>query len=177
MTWSLDDINSREEKAWESLFHDFYAPLCNYAERFCNEHSSAEDIVQDTLVNIWKKKVEFKDERHLTYYLYKAVYNNTMSQMRQHHSVVEITPELSMQWTDEEFALTVREEMYRRMWNEIQQLPERRREVIMKSIEGKPLQQIAEEMGISLNTVKETKNKAIRDLKKATKSSPLLLLL
>lgn len=177
MLWSIENINIRDEKAWKGLFSDFYAPLCHYAEQFCNDHCTAEDIVQDTLANIWKKDVSFKDHRHLTYYLYKSVYNNTMSQLRSQHSVVEITSEVRIAWSEDEFALTVREEMYRRMWSEIQNLPPRRREVIMMSIEGKSLQEIADELGVSLNTVKATKMKAIQGLRKATKSSPLLLLL
>lgn len=177
MLWSIENINSRDEKAWKGLFLDYYAPLCNYSEQFCNDHSTAEDIVQDTLANIWKKDISFKDPQHLTYYLYKSVYNNTMSLMRSQHNVVEITPDMRKIWDDDDFALTVREEMYRRMWHEIQKLPIRRREVIMMSIEGKSLQEIADEMGVSLSTVKVTKAKAIKELRKATNSSPLLLLL
>lgn len=177
LQYSIENINKRDEKAWESLFNAFYAPLCNYSEHFCNSHAIAEDIVQDTLVNIWKKDIAFKDSKHLTYYLYKSVYNNTMLHLRHKNNVVEITQEINESWSDDDFALTVREEMYRRMWSEIQKLPERRREVIMKSIEGKSLQQIADEMGVALSTVKETKARALQELRKATNHPPLLFLL
>lgn len=177
MDYDIEQINNHDEKAWESLFEDYYASLCHYSENFCGSHATAEDIVQETLLNIWKKEISFSDMKHLTYYLYKSVYNNTMSLMRSQQSVVEITPELSREWTDDDFAATVREELYRRMWNEIQRLPQRRKEVIMKTIEGKSLQQIADEMGVTLSTVKETKTRALRDLRKQTKSSPLLFLL
>lgn len=173
----INEINQRNEEAWKRLFDYYYAPLCCYSERYCNSHEEAEDTVQDTLVSIWNRNVQFKDEQHLTFYLYKSVYNNSLSKVRDAKKVVELTPDMFLEWTDDDFAVTIREEMHRRMWEEIQKLPHRRRSVIMRAIEGKSLKEIADELDISISTVKETKAKAIKELRKTIKREPLLFLL
>lgn len=80
-------------------------------------------------------------------------------------------------WTDDELAVSIREEMYRRLWMGIRCLSERRREIIVKTIEGKSIKEIAEELNISINTVKNTKAKAIDELRSQATSSPLIMLL
>lgn len=136
-----------------------------------------EDTVQETLVKIWKSNYRFASIQHLTYYLYKSVYNNCISFHRGVHPKVEITETMSDTWSDEDFATTVKEEMVRRLYEEIQKLPAQRRKIIMLSIEGKSGKEIAELLNISINTVKASKAKAIDTLKKATKSTPILLFL
>ncbi|MBQ3827259.1 MAG: helix-turn-helix domain-containing protein, partial [Prevotella sp.] len=66
---------------------------------------------------------------------------------------------------------------YRRLWMGIRCLSERRREIIVKTIEGKSIKEIAEELNISINTVKNTKAKAIDELRSQATSSPLIMLL
>ncbi len=177
-------INERDEGAWKVLFHDFYPALCCYAENYVDNSCEAEDVVQETLAKIWHKQILFNDTRHLTYYLYRAVYKNCLSIHRSKKNIVTIQDSNmdlnnleKLGWTDDEFAVSIREEMYRRLWMGIQQLSERRREIIEKTIEGKSIKEIAEELNISINTVKNTKAKAIDELRNHANTSPLLLLL
>lgn len=177
-------INERDEGAWKVLFNCFYSALCCYAENYVDDSFEAEDIVQETLANIWHKQIIFNDEHHLTYYLYRAVYNNCLSAQRSkkkkiniHASSTDLNNVDKQQWTDEDFAVSIREEMYRRLWVGIQGLSERRREIIEKTIEGKSMKEIAEELNISINTVKNAKHRAIEELKTQANSSPLWMLL
>lgn len=172
----VDGINRKEERAWRMLFTQFYAPLCSYSEQYIMSHEEAEDIVQETLLNIWYKDIHFDDSRHLTYYLYKAVFNNTLTRLRKSQPHANpVNGEYGI-WEEEDFEVTIREEMHRRLWAAIQQLPQRRREVIMLTIEGKSLYQISQELGMAISTVKKTKACAIKELRKTTNLSPLLLL-
>ncbi len=181
---NIQRINERDEEAWKVLFDCFYSALCCYAENYVDDRDEAEDIVQETFANIWHKQVLFNDTRHLTFYLYRAVYNNCLSIHRSKKNIVNIHASNAdfnkigeLQWSDDDFAVSIREEMYRRLWVGIQNLSDRRREIIEKTIEGKSIKEIAEELNISINTVKNTKTKAIDELRNQVKSSPLLLLL
>lgn len=106
-----------------------------------------------------------------------------MSKIRSHVITLDISNASrdirakELEWSDDEFVASVREEMYRRLWNGIKDLPPRRREILEKSIEGKSIKEIATEMGISISSVKNAKAAAIKDLRQMTKSTPLLLLL
>jgi len=158
--------------------------LCCYAENYVDNSCEAEDIVQETFVKIWHKQVVFNDTHHLTYYLYRAVYKNCLSAHRSKKNIVNIdvsdTDHHSIDkqgWTDDDFAVSIREEMYRRLWVGIQQLSERRRAIIEKTIEGKSIKQIAEELNIAISTVKNAKAKAIDELRNYANSSPIWMLL
>jgi len=181
---NIQQINERDEGAWKVLFNCYYSALCCYAENYVDSSFEAEDIVQETLVNIWHKQILFNDTHHLTFYLYRAVYKNCLSIHRSKKNVVNIhasNTDLNdiekIGWTDDEFAVSIREEMYRRLWMGIRCLSERRREIIVKTIEGKSIKEIAEELNISINTVKNTKAKAIDELRSQATSSPLIMLL
>jgi len=172
----ITGINKREEKSWGNLFDFYYAPLCAYAEKFLRSHDLAEDIVQETLIKIWTSSKLFDNKRHLTLYLYKAVYNNSICYLRSNRESTEITSSMeSLSETD--FAATVKEELFRRLYEEIQKLPEQRRKIILMSIDGKSGKEIAELLNISPNTVKVHKTKALGTLKRNTRNNPLLLLL
>ncbi len=169
-------INKREEKSWGNLFDFYYAPLCAYAEKFLHSHAIAEDIVQETLIKIWTSSNLFDNQRHLTLYLYKAIYNNSICYLRSNHESTEITSNIEG-WSETDFAATVKEELFRRLYEEIQKLPEQRRKIILLSIDGKSGKEIAELLNISPNTVKVQKAKALGTLKRNTKNNPILFLL
>lgn len=177
MIINFQGINEKEEKAWKKLFEYYYAPLCCYANEYLHDMEQAEDIIQDILLKIWKSDYIFESSQHLNYYLYRSVYNNCISYHRKHHELVGISNEISTTWADEDFAATVKEEMTRRLYEEIQKLPTQRRKIIMLSIEGKSGKEIAEILNISINTVKAGKAKAIKALRKGTTDSPILLFL
>lgn len=177
MALVIEKINARDEKNWGILFDTYYAPLCCYAMNYLHDLELSEDIVQETLLNLWASNSEFTSQKHLTYYLYKAIYNNSLYHLRQAHEHVEITEKIDHQLTDESFSETVKEELVRRLYEEIQKLPERRRQIMLLSIDGKSGKEIAEMLNISVNTVKAVKAKAMDSLRKATKDNPILFLL
>lgn len=176
---AIEKINNKDEKEWKVLFDYYYAPLCAFAGDLLHDDMQAEDIVQTTLMKLWNNDKIFDNQKHLSYYLYRAVYNNTLYHLREHqqHVNVEITDALAQHRHDDDFALAVKEELIRQLYEGIQQLPRRRREVILLSIEGKSGAEIAEILQISISTVKESKAKAIDSLRKFAKGNPLLYFL
>jgi RNA polymerase sigma-70 factor (ECF subfamily) len=84
---------------------------------------------------------------------------------------------MNQQLIDDSFSDTVKEELVRRLYEEIQKLPERRRQIMLLSIDGKSGKEIAEMLNISVNTVKAVKAKAMDSLRKATKDNPILFFL
>lgn len=43
-----------DEEAFRSLFYNFFAPLCVFANKYIEDIESCEDIVQETFYRIWK---------------------------------------------------------------------------------------------------------------------------
>lgn len=57
------------------------------------------------------------------------------------------------------------EEVYRQLFEAINELPPQQRQIFLHNIEGKRIKDIAEIMGISVNTVKTQRQRGIKTLR------------
>ena len=128
--WDHVARNERDEKAWKVLFKSFYAPLCHYSSRILADEQVVPDIVQNTLVNLWNSSVRFENGKALTVYLYRAVWNNALKYLRDRN----VEEERLKHWFEEEgemseenFYSVVREELFRKLRELIDRLPEERK--------------------------------------------------
>lgn len=110
----------------------------------------------------------FADEKELTNYLYRACYNNTLLYIRNHqiHDVA-LSKMLEAQKEEEDriYALTVKEEIIRQLYQHINDLPPEQRRIILLRIEGFTWEEIAEQLKVSINTVKTQKTRSYRFLR------------
>ena len=171
----LKGINQKKNGMWEELYRYFYGSLCNYAAGIIGtkleDKSIVEDIVQESLIRIWNASVEFTDFKALSVYLYRSVGNNTIKYLRdlnvdnrrldhwqkeQKHSALEEDEMDSILYP------AVEEEVVRRLRCTIDKLPEQSRRIVVKSLAGCTIRQIADLLEISPNTVKTQKQRAYR---------------
>ena len=174
-------------RTWsDSLFKDqynkYYRVLVIYALKMVADETVAEDIVQDVFINILKLKRSFDDELQLRAHLYAGVRNRVLD--HQKHVNVKQTYINKVQEDPSGYHLNANgeeeffsEEVYRRLFELVDTLPERQREVFVKLMEGKKLREIAEEMNISFETVRTQKYRGLNTLRKQMNSDMLLLLL
>ena len=167
----LRGVNQKDLKAWETLYASYYAALCSYADGIVKDSDTAQDIVQDTLIRIWNSDRTFPDIKELTWYLYRSTYNNARQNILRKMVAEEV------ELPDEQFALTVREELIRQLYVYIEDLPEERKKILLMSIQGHSGNEIADLLGISINTVKTQKNRGFKYLREKLKDSVLLFLL
>ena len=164
----LEAVNEKKEELWQEVFGCYYAALCSYAGRLVQDPVIAEDLVQDILLYIWNGERKFLQIDELTNYLYRAVYNRSMMWLRRekcksrhlNRLMLENDPE-----SDEMFMATVREELLRQLYLYIDELPSEQRKVIRLSIDGLSVNEIAEKLGISVNTVKTHKKRSFKQLR------------
>ena len=176
----LRGVNQKDLKAWETLYASYYAALCSYADGIVKDSDTAQDIVQDTLIRIWNSDRTFPDIKELTWYLYRSTYNNALFHLRTQASRQNILRKMvaeEVELPDEQFALTVREELIRQLYVYIEDLPEERKKILLMSIQGQSGNEIADLLGISINTVKTQKNRGFKYLREKLKDSVLLFLL
>ena len=145
----LRGVNQKDLKAWETLYASYYAALCSYADGIVKDSDTAQDIVQDTLIRIWNSDRTFLDIKELTWYLYRSTYNNALFHLRTQASRQNILRKM------------VAEEV----------------ELLLMSIQGHSGNEIADLLGISINTVKTQKSRGFKYLREKLKDSVLLFLL
>ena len=150
----LSGINAKNERCWEQLYTSCYAAMCVYVESIVKDMDCSKDIVQDLLVNLWHSDIQFASGRELMGYLYKSLYNNSLLYIRNKRKRAK------------DFMLdTVQEEIVRLLHLHIGDLPRVRRQIMKLSISGFSGKEIADKLGISVNTVKVQKNKSIKYLR------------
>jgi RNA polymerase sigma-70 factor (ECF subfamily) len=172
-------INAKSLSAWSELYRSYYPALCVYAEGMTHRSDVAEDIVQEVLIDVWSSARIFGSMRELTFFLYKAVCNNSLYYLRTqkiHRGILDsLGRDAAMD--DERFAESIREELLRRLHLQIESLPAERRRIIMLSLEGHSREQIAQMLDISPNTVKAQKTSAMKTLRNGLKNNPLVFFL
>lgn len=176
----IEGINNKDINAWEELYSHYYSALCSYVNGIINNSHAAEDIVQDVLIKIWKSDKKFDTAKDLTSYLYKAAYNNSLMHLRDNNiksRILENVRHESEEISEDAFAMTVREEVVRQLYCHIDELPEERKKILKLTLKGLSGPQVAENLGVSLSTVKTQKYRAFKFLRTKLKDSVLLFLI
>lgn len=161
-------VNEKDRERWGDFYDRYYAALCTYVSKILPIPAAVEDLVQEVFISVWEGKRIFADEKELTNYLYRACYNNTLLYIRNHqiHDVA-LSKMLEAQKEEEDriYALTVKEEIIRQLYQHINDLPPEQRRIILLRIEGFTWEEIAEQLKVSINTVKTQKTRSYRFLR------------
>lgn len=166
----------------ETYFRKYYQSLCLFSKSLVGDGSVSEDIVQDTFVKIISSEIQFESELHFRQYAYIAVKNTCYKYMAKsgRMSMVGID-ELNAQ-PDESVGpgniAIVRAETVRMIKDAVNALPTRYREVFcLAYIKNMKNEEIADKLGISVNTVKVMRQRAKAKLRETLKDLfPLLFI-
>lgn len=83
---SLDRIRSGDVAAFEELFRELHAPLCEVVDSYVRSQSVAEEIVQDLFFVVWMRRDRLRAET-IRGYLFSSARNRALHHLR-HQSVV-----------------------------------------------------------------------------------------
>lgn len=156
-------------KSYKKLFESLYPQLCVFAYKYLNDLEISKDFVQEVFVKVWEDKITFQNENHATGFYYKAVKNKCLNYLKSKQYKVTERYELANleAYETEEFYMSeaVVIETTAVIDKAISKLPEKAAQVIRLSIEDYTNNQIADELSISINTVKDHKKVAYRKLR------------
>lgn len=179
----MDKIKTDKNGSWfDSNFRRYYQALCYFALNYLKDQDAAEDIVQGVFINLLDQEEHFESEEHLKHYLYKAVRNASLNELKLtaiHSGILEKLQNRHPQEEEIFFTQVVRSEVYRYIQEAVQELPtECGRIFKLAYLEHLDNPEIAQQLHISINTVKVQKNKAKHLLRAKLKDLyPLIALL
>lgn len=151
------------ERSFEIEFRRLYIPLCMYALRMVEDIDDARDVVQEAFSKAWCVVQSDQEIANFKAYMYRMVRNDSISLLRNRHDYKEIN---DIEKIDDTTIDT--SERDARLWNEIEKLPEQcRRIFLMSKRDGLSNAEIAQELGISVKTVKNQITKAFSRLREA----------
>jgi len=161
----IKGINEQHPAAYHQLYNEYYKALVLYAINFLSSQQAAEDIVQDLFATMWEKKMRFLSLPSFRTYLYNSIRNASLNYLK-HQNVESLYLErLASTYREITEEDTNEEEVYRLLFRAIDKLPTRCREIFLLHMDGKKNEEIATVLGISIETVKTQKKRAIQSIK------------
>lgn len=159
------------EKRYELLFRSYYRALVVYAEGILQNREEAEDVVQDLFMKLLNKgsitDIDSATEKNYMYTATKHLCLNMIRDNRMKYNSMPIEDVVSLQSSIKLEQSIIDTEELRIAYEAIEQLPPVCRDVFKKiCIEGKKYDEVAKELGLSINTIKVQMFRAYRKLRK-----------
>ncbi|SMC88529.1 RNA polymerase sigma-70 factor [Pedobacter africanus] len=163
-------LQSGDERAFDQLFRKFYPALCYFAKRYVPAQELAEEVVQDVMVKLWQRHVDFESFNSLKAFLYISIKNGCLD------SAISEKRKLNRDnnWYQQQEQLEadveeyiIQTEVLMEISQAIAMLPDQCRNIMKMSYEqGMSGKQIAEAMQITVSTVNNQKARGILLLRK-----------
>ncbi len=169
-------IDIKNKNSFKVIFEAYYKPLVVFALNYIENRSACEDTVQDVFVLLWKSNMTFNNEKALRSYLYKVTKNKCYNILK-HEKVVDKHIENTLPLLKDEAIIhleTLTIDTANTLYKAIEKLSPRRAEVIRFTLKGFKNSEIANNMGITVGTVKKIKTQAYKALKDIIKSLRIL---
>jgi RNA polymerase sigma-70 factor (ECF subfamily) len=169
-------LKEGDNAAYNYLYDRYYTLLCAIAYEYLGDSFASEATVNELVFHLWEKRKTLEIATSLQNYLIRAVRNRCINLLRLEHEQREIsfsslnTAEqetvFSSESADSPLAVLLEDELDEKIMQAIGNLPADCRRIFkMSRFENKHYEQIAEETGISVNTVKYHIKNALARLK------------
>jgi RNA polymerase sigma-70 factor (family 1) len=165
----LKGLQEGRSNAFLELYTKYHPALYHYVLRFVKVPAIAEDILQEVFLTIWRIRKTVDPDLSFRAYLYRISRNIVFKLMKKAASDenlrLKLMRQLQQNVTDSDVKL-LWHEYEETFYDAVAQLPLQRQKVFrLCREEGKTYEQVAAELGISRNTVKEHMVKAMKSIK------------
>ncbi|MGQ7869160.1 RNA polymerase sigma-70 factor [Sunxiuqinia sp. sy24] len=161
-----------DQKAFEYIFNSHYAALCSYASGILGNHEDAKDIVNDCFMEFWNKRQSIEITSSLKSYLYIAVRNLSINQLRKRKQKVTFNSERSYPFykqeeiSDKIEQLQQLDKLEEQLKDAIESLPQQCRYIFfLNRYEQMSYKAIAEKLNLSVGTVKTQIARALKKIR------------
>ena len=165
---TLQKIRAGDEGVYDAVFRSWYPVLVRVAGALVRDTDAAEEVAQDVMLELWRRRHLVPAEVSLRAYLLRAVRNRSLNHLRHLRVRRQAEPEVEALYDaptspDQPIVATELREAAQRALTE---LPPRCREIFeLSRIHGLKYAEIAEALQISQKTVEAQMGKALRILR------------
>ena len=169
-------LNRGDTKALKTFFTSFYPSICVFTKKYINETDIIEDIAQETFLVYWEGKKQFDNIKALKGFLYSTARNKCLNHLKL-KSIRDNIVKNELVKEDTLYELVIEEETYRIIHQAIKKLSPQSRRIIELSMQGYKNPEIANELNVSINTIKTLKRNAYKVLRENLKDQIFILFL
>jgi RNA polymerase sigma-70 factor (ECF subfamily) len=158
--------------SFNQCFTQMFPSMCIYAEKYVGEYDIAKDIVQEMFLKLWGIFSDFDSDIAIKAYLYRSIRNATINYL-EHLKVEDKYSKRKLAEINSEqnfLSQIIEKETHRIIYQAIEELPKKRKQIILLSINGLSNPEIAKKLDISINTIKTQKSEAYKQLRESLKN-------
>lgn len=160
-------LTNGEEIILKDFFHANYPVFSSFASKYISDTAVCEDIVQDIFIKFWENRNTFLNVFTIKAFFHKSIRNSCLDYIK-HEKVKDKYVDSSIQkdnsilhfWEE-----VIKKEAYSIVYLEINKLPEMSKKVLLLALQDKSNEEIAADLGITINTVKTHKSRAYKVLR------------
>ncbi|GIV53690.1 MAG: DNA-directed RNA polymerase sigma-70 factor [Candidatus Kapaibacterium sp.] len=173
----IERAKSGDERAFTELYHRYRQTVYNFSYNVCHNKDYADEVVQDTFINVYRKLHQYDGRAKFSTWLYSIVVNNCQMHNRRTQleqatiSIEELgTPTDETEPTTTELpasddlrpdAIVMNRELEEALHRALQKLPlDYRLPYILRELEGLTSEEAAAVMGLSLPAFKSRLHRA-----------------
>jgi RNA polymerase sigma-70 factor (ECF subfamily) len=161
------------KQSFKSFYQMYFNSIIRFAMYYLEDNSEGEDVAQETFLKVYERWDTIGTEQQMRSYLYITAKNLCFDRLR-HQNVKEEYRQQTVQNyhtaekedDDEKFLSEVTyQETLRQLYKAINGLAPQTKRIILMGLKGKSNGEIAQELEISINTVKSLKKSAYKTLR------------
>ncbi|GGZ13880.1 DNA-directed RNA polymerase sigma-70 factor [Echinicola pacifica] len=163
---SIEQLVNGNEQAFSMIFAEYSPQVYYIGIKYLKSEDLANDVVQDTFLKLWNYRTHIDTSKPIkpliVTFAKRVILNMIRDEKRKILKHVEILArkDASSNLTEDEVLFNETNKVYQEA---IKSLPEKRKAVfLMKTMQGLSNEEVAEELGLSVNTVKSHYTKGLK---------------
>jgi RNA polymerase sigma-70 factor (family 1) len=174
------EFREGQAKAFNTIFNAYYRSIYSFALRILGNEEEAQEVTSDAFIKLWQMRDRFTTQDHIKFFLHTVARNSSFNildkrktESRHNERLVKDLEQHSENIFEVE---VIRNELFKRIYNEINKLPRQQREILLLVLnEGLSNEEIAKRLNYSDSIVRNEKSRAIKKLRLAFLDNPLIL--
>ncbi|MEL7588781.1 MAG: RNA polymerase sigma-70 factor [Prolixibacteraceae bacterium] len=175
-------LRNGDMRAFDLVYEQYSHKLYSFICKILKNEAEAEEIVQEVFIKLWESRMNLEDNKLLNSYVFTIAYNHSIDLIRKRVNSNKYLDHLKnasvLQSTPSFIGQIEYDELNRQVDKLVSQLPDRQKQIYrLHREEGLAYSEIAEKLGISVNTVGNHMTKALKYLRENLDDSLLINLL
>lgn len=169
-------------RAFDLVYEQYGHKLFSFICKILKNEAETEEIVQEVFIRLWESRFNLEENKPLHSYVFTIAYNYSIDLIRKKINSNKYLEHLKNSSLLQSAPTVVSDIEYKELSNTVEklvgQLPERQRQIYqLHREEGLAYSEIADKLGISVNTVGNHMTKALKYLRENLDDSLLINLL